>query len=232
MASVSVIKQSVVPGLHMPPTLADLKQSSNLYNQLPSDEAQPPLLSDHSQEIRNILLRHNVQNKFGIHLIHEPPGCWTKPIPVEDVDTANVHGHIFKLSTDGKLEAYEYREGPPINVSEVDPSFFEELFGYLLEHNLTDVFGLQALHGSFSPMIELVLGNSGTVMLNEDQAQYGKVYRATGWSIDHDRESEGLTDGEKHAQTTKGTHRVFVDEIPLSTIGELKEFLKQEEIIL
>lgn len=130
------------------------------------------------------------------------------------------------------MEAYEYREGPPINVSEVDPSFFEELFGYLFEHNLTDVFGLQALHGSFSPIIELVLGNSGTVMLNEGQAQYGKVYRATGWCIDHGRESERLTDGEKHAQTTKGTHRVFVDEIPLSTIGELKEFLKKEEIIL
>lgn len=69
-------------------------------------------------------------------------------------------------------------------------------------------------------------------MLDEEQAQYGKIYRTTGWSVNHGCESEGLEDGEKHAQTTKGTHRVFVDEIPLSSIGELKGFLMKEEIIL
>ncbi|RHZ48873.1 uncharacterized protein CDV56_100296 [Aspergillus thermomutatus] len=169
MASASVIKQAAVPGLHTAPTLADLKQSSTLYNQLPSDEAQPPLLLNHSQEIRKILTRYNVQDKFGIHLIHghfeipsdqvmlghyfeSPAGCWTKPVPIEDVDTSNIHGHTFKLSLDGILVAYEYREGPPINVSEIDPSFFEDIFRYLLEHNLTDIFGLQALHhGPSSP---------------------------------------------------------------------------------
>lgn len=31
MASVSVTRQTVVPGLHVSPTLADLRQSSNLY---------------------------------------------------------------------------------------------------------------------------------------------------------------------------------------------------------
>ncbi|KAJ5783165.1 hypothetical protein N7457_004939 [Penicillium paradoxum] len=249
MASASIIKQGVVPGLHVAPTLADLKQSSILYNQLPSDEAQPPLLRNHSQEIRDILIRHNVQDKIGIHLIHghfeipsdqvmlghyfeSPAGCWTKPVPIEEVDTSNIHGHIFKLSKDGKLVAYEYREGLPTDVSEIDPCFFEEVFKYLLDHDLTDTFGLQALRGQNSPMIELVLGNAGTVMLDEAHAQYGKVYRTTGWCVGHGRESEGLEDGEKHAQTTKGTHRVFVDEIPLSTIGDLRRFLKKEEIIL
>lgn len=167
------------------------------------------------------------------HYFESPKGCWTKPVPIEDVDTSDIHGHIFKLSPDGRLVAYEYREGPPISVGEIDPSFFEDVFRYLLEHNLTDIFGLQALHhGPSSPMIELVLGNAGTVMLDEAQAQYGKIYRTTGWSVGHGRESEGLEDGDKHAQTTKGTHRVFVDEIPLSNIGELKGFLKKEEIIL
>ncbi|KAJ5904802.1 uncharacterized protein N7473_001718 [Penicillium subrubescens] len=249
MASASVIKQAVVPGLHVAPTEADLKQSSVLYNQLPSDEAQPPLLHNHSQEIREILLRHNVQDRIGIHLIHghfqipsdqvmlghyfeNPTGCWTKPVPIEEVDASNIHGHIFKLSRDGELVAYEYREGPPEDLSEINTSFFKDVFTYLLDHNLTDTFGLQALHhGPSSPMIELVLGNSGTVMLDEAQAQYGKVYRTTGWYVGNGSESKGLEDGEKHAQTTKGTHRVFVDEIPLSHIGELKGFLKKEEII-
>ncbi|KAJ5628490.1 hypothetical protein N7490_010718 [Penicillium lividum] len=77
-----------------------------------------------------------------------------------------------------------------------------------------------------------MLGNAGTVMLDEAQASYGTVYRTTGWNVGHERNSEGLEDGEKHAQTTKGTHRVFVDEIPLSNIRELKEFLKKEGIII
>lgn len=76
------------------------------------------------------------------HYFENPLGYQIKPIPVKDVDTANIYGHIFKLSIDRKLEAYEYREGPPINISEVDLSFFKELFGYLLDYNLIDVFGL------------------------------------------------------------------------------------------
>jgi hypothetical protein len=166
------------------------------------------------------------------HYFESPTGCWTKPIPIEDIDTANIHGHIFKLSTDRKLVAYEYREGRPIDVSKIDPSFFDEVFGYLLKNSLTDTFGLQALsQDPSSPMIELVLGNAGTVMLDEAQAQYGKIYRTTGWCVDRDCKSEGLNDGEKHAETTKGTHRVFVDQVPLSDITELKDFLKKEEIV-
>lgn len=167
------------------------------------------------------------------HYFERPTGCWTKPIPIEDVDTTNIHGHIFKLSTDGKLVAYEYREGPPTDISEIDPSFFAEVFNYLLEHNLTDTFGLQALHhGRSSPMIELVLGHTGTVMLDETQAQYGKIYRTTGWCVDHECETGNLKDGEKHAQTTKGTHRVFVDGIALSDFAQLRNFLKKEKIIM
>ena len=67
-------------------------------------------------------------------------------------------------------------------------------------------------------------------MLDEAQAQYGKAYRTTGSSVDHKRKSGKLKDGEKHAQTTKGTHRVFVDKI--SDIGKLKGFLKKEEVIM
>lgn len=165
------------------------------------------------------------------HYFESPRGCWTKPIPIKDVDTANIHGHIFKLSTDGKLVAYEYREGPPINVSEIDPSFFNEIFGYLVKNNLTDTIGLQAFfHEPSLPMVELVLGNAGTVMLDEAQAQYGKIYRITGWHVNHDRDGEELKDGEKHAETTKGTHRVFVDKVPLSDVMDLKDFLKEEII--
>jgi hypothetical protein len=167
------------------------------------------------------------------HYFENPTGCWTKPVPIADVDTLNIHGHIFKLSKDGILVAYEYREGPPTNVSGIDLPFLEEVFRYLLDHDLTDTFGLQALqHGPSSPMIELVLGNAGTVMLDESQAQYGKVYRTTGWCVGDGREGEGLQEGEKHAETTKGTHRVFVDEVSLSDIGDLRSFLKKEEIIL
>lgn len=76
------------------------------------------------------------------HYFESPTGCWTKPIPIEDVDISDIHSHIFQLSPDGRLVAYEYREGPPINVSDIDLSFFEDVFRYLLEHNLIDIFGL------------------------------------------------------------------------------------------
>lgn len=81
-------------------------------------------------------------------------------------------------------------------------------------------------------MIELVLGHTGTVMLDETQAQYGKIYRTTGWCVDHECETGNLKDGEKHAQTTKGTHRVFVDGIALSDFAQLRNFLKKEKIIM
>lgn len=70
------------------------------------------------------------------HYFESTTGCRTRPVPIEDVDTSDIHGHVFKLSPDGRLVAYEYREGPPINVGDIDPSFFEDVFRYLLEHSL------------------------------------------------------------------------------------------------
>ena len=55
--------------------------------------------------------------------------------------------------------AYAYREGAL--------SFFEEVFRYLLENNPTETFELHGLNNDpFLPMIELVLGNTGTVSVS------------------------------------------------------------------
>ena len=60
-----------------------------------------------------------------------------KACPIEEVDTSNIYSHIFKLSKDGELVAYKYPEGLLIDVSEIDVSFFEEVFTYLYDHKQT-----------------------------------------------------------------------------------------------
>ena len=56
-------------------------------------------------------------------------GSWTRQMKIQVLDLSNIHGHIFKLTPDGLLQVYEYREGPPVNLAGVAPAFFSELIG-------------------------------------------------------------------------------------------------------
>lgn len=158
-----------------------------------------------------------------------PAGCWTRPTPLRDIDLANVHGHIFILTADGVV-AYEYREGSPINMDTADDQFIKDFFTYLSGNGLANVLGLQLLHGvSSNPIVEFVLENSGTVMLDAAEVRHGGLYRCTGWSV-----TAGGTEfngGESHAKTNKGTHQVFIGGKPLPDIAALKSLLHNEGII-
>ena len=57
----------------------------------------------------------------------QPSGYWTKPTSIQDINPEDIHGHIFMLSPDNRLVAYEYREGPPNDIAGTDPAFFQEL---------------------------------------------------------------------------------------------------------
>jgi hypothetical protein len=194
-------------------------------------------------------MRYNAQSKFGLHLIHghlkiqrdmimlgtsfkNPSGCWTKPTSIQDINPEDIHGHIFMLSPDNRLVAYEYREGPPNDIAGTDPTFFQELIEYLQKNALASVLGLQVLYEEPpKQMVEIVLKDVGTVMLDASEAKYGDLYRVTGWCVD---EKDGLVDfkgGESHAKTTKGTHQVFIDGKALPDLAALMLLLKGEDII-
>ncbi|RSL83790.1 hypothetical protein CEP51_004313 [Fusarium floridanum] len=70
MAAVSAFNVLAIPGLHDAPTIDDLRESSNMYNQLPHAETQLQIPKQHLQHILAMIQRHGVKQSFGIHLIH------------------------------------------------------------------------------------------------------------------------------------------------------------------
>jgi hypothetical protein len=162
----------------------------------------------------------------------DPSGFFTKPTSIQNINLEDVHGHIFMLSPDNRLVAYEYREGPPNEIAGTDPAFFQELIDYLQKNALASVLGLQVLCGEPSEqMVEFVLKDVGTVMLDASEAKYGGIYRVTGWHADQKDGIVNFSGSESHAKTTKNTHQVFINGKALPDLAALKAVLKGEDII-
>ncbi|KAK4074650.1 hypothetical protein Purlil1_12906 [Purpureocillium lilacinum] len=218
-----------IPGLHIAPSLEDLRRSSAAYNVLPDDGDQPDVKKIHLQELASLFKRFSVQDKFGMHLIHghtqldegnimlgtalaSVRGCWTKPTSITEIDLSNIHGHIFRLTGNGEMQAYEYREGPVVNLDGVNPAFFRELAQYLLANGLENLLGLEVLvQDAPEMMCEFVLQNHGTVMLDTRDVKAWKSFRTTGFTLNSNLSTNELKGGQSHAKTTKGTHQVFID---------------------
>jgi hypothetical protein len=200
----------------------------------------------HLRELADLFNRFNVQDKFGMHLIHghfrldegnvmlgtalqTVRGYWTKPTSITDIKPEEIHGHIFRLAPDGGMQAYEYRHGPIINTDDDHSEFFGELARYLNVNHLMDVLGLEILTEKVPEMVcEFILKDEGTVMLDEKHVKGWMPHRVTGFAV-----SPGMTElkgGQAHAKTVKGTHQVFID----GKIGgedSLIEVLRSEGII-
>jgi len=155
----------------------------------------------HLQELANLFKRFNVQDKFGIHLIHghfqldednvmlgtaltSVRGCWTKPTSIADLKPAEIHGHIFTLTGNGEMQAYEYREGPTTNLDGVNSAFFQELAEYLQANDLMHLLGLEVLGKEVPEMMcEFILRDNGTVMLDARDVKRWIPYRVTGFAL-------------------------------------------------
>ncbi|KAI3395663.1 hypothetical protein diail_1031 [Diaporthe ilicicola] len=219
----------VIPGLHVAPTVEDLKQSSVAYNLLPDDGDQPEVQQTHLQELASLFKRFDVQDKFGMHLIHghsqldegnvmlgtalaSVRGCWTKPTSITDINPSDIHGHISRLTGNGEMQAYEYREGPIANLDGIDPAFFNELAQYLRANDLGNLLGLQVLaQDAREMMCEFVLQDHGTIMLDARDVKAWVPFRTTGFALNSNLSMTELKGGESHAKTTKGTHQGFID---------------------
>ncbi|KAI5859599.1 hypothetical protein GGS23DRAFT_616002 [Durotheca rogersii] len=165
-------------------------------------------------DLKGLLEKYIVQEKFGYHLVHghlqvtlgrvmlgQPmtklDACWNRPTSVKEAALGNVHGHIFVLGADGH---------------------------YLVQKNLASLIGIQLLGGDSTPkdMQEFVLSdNHGiTVMMDANMTNANKTYRVTGWTFV--RNVNGTTElkgNESHAETVKGSHKVFVGGKGLPDVG-------------
>ena len=164
----------------------------------------------------------------------ELSGYWTKPTPFETVLANPVHGHIYTLSSDNRLLAYEYRDGlTPKNVTDIDQAFFQELSTYLTSNKLAGLLGLEVLEDTSSPrsqMLEFVLAGQGTVMVKEEAA-HGDTYRVTGWSFAQEQDGTISVKGNETHAGTAGGHQVFTDGKPLRNIDAVMNLLLQEGVI-
>lgn len=229
-------------------TLISRRQS---YNLLPDDKDQPEISTAHLDEIMEIIVSHDVQEKFGIHLVHGHlhvdhgkvmygtatvcfRGCWTRPTDISGLDVDNMHGHIFALSPNGHFRAYEYRQGSPPPMSPNDDAFMIALKTYLQKHDLVNLIGLQVLNKDKGKRLqEFVLGdNNGAVMLAAEDTNITESYRVTGFVVESDDSGVITLKGkETHTPTVRKTHQVFTDGKPLPDEESLVNALRADGVI-
>jgi len=221
------------------------------YNSLPDDKDQPEISPAHLKEITEIIMSHNVQGKFGIHLVHghlqvgqgkimhgtamtNLRDCWTRPTDISGLDVGNMHGHIFALSPNSEFQAYEYRQGPPPPMGINDNAFIVALKAYLQMHSLGSLIGLQVLNEDKDKQLqEFVLGdNNGAVMLDAKDTKIIQSYRVTGYVVETDRSGATELKGkETHTPTIRQTHQVFTDGKPLPDEESLMNALRADGVI-
>ena len=221
------------------------------YNGLVADHEQPSLSKHHHRVLAELLIQFNLQNIFGIHLIHghlEVPkdhvmmgfrsqdslsSWWTKPTPINRILMSSLHGHIFMLSSTSHLIAYEFREGPlPTDVGSIDQRFFQQFAETLVTNNLESLIGLQVLEDPpHQPMLEFVIAGQGTIMINKEIAR-GREVRTTGWVFERTKDGVISIKGkETHAGSSNGNHQIFTDGKPLKDIQSVLCVLAKENII-
>lgn len=238
----------------VPVPMTGLTNSARRYNCLVNDHEQPYVSLHDLELLAQLFLRYNAQAIFGLHLVHghfripsdtvmlgsmftgHSSGYWTKPIPYDKIHAKDVHGHIYTISAENDLLAYEYREGTaPDNIAKIDAAFFHEFTKYLGSNKLGGVLGLEVLEdrlSSQSQMLEFVLADQGTVMLKKEDATNAHIYRVTGWSFA--RSADGtvsIKGNETHASRPGEDHKLFTDGKLLESIDAVMSLLLKNGVI-
>lgn len=201
-----------------------------------------------------LIRRYNLESTFQVHLIHRHDkigqnqlrvesglktisGSWTKPIAIECLNLHEIHGNVFMLLPDKRFISYEFCEGPPpASLANIDINFLRELATYLWSNQLTNLVGLEVHHGRQAMgMVEFEMNGGGTVLLPESKVTYGRLDRATGWTLGKSKgptEPDGQPQPGTHwAVTTKNTHKVFVDGVEPKSEDDLVTGLVAEGIL-
>ncbi|CZR49913.1 uncharacterized protein FPRO_16118 [Fusarium proliferatum ET1] len=178
--------------------------------------------------LAEILERHGLKKKLSFHLIHRHDliddgkvmmtsnlniliGKWIRPVDIHNLNLTNTHGYLFKMSSDGSPRVYKYREGPLPDLAGVSPDFLSELNHFFQGNQLGDLLALGVTDG-MEGLVEFDLGHNGTVLLKQEQANYGKLAKETGFIYHEGGDGiRQLKGNEQHAETTTGPHKVFWD---------------------
>lgn len=162
-------------------------------------------------------------------------GWLTRSVHVDEIPANNVHGHIFALSADDKLLAYEYREGvPPQSLAGIPAGFFRDLISYLRDNRLESVLGLEILQhspDSLPDILEYVIDDQATIMIEKNDIIAPRIYCYTGWTFD--RAADGIVSCKgnvAHGSSDRG-HIVYTDGKALREIDEFMTLLANEAII-
>ncbi|KAF5240550.1 hypothetical protein FANTH_9521 [Fusarium anthophilum] len=219
MAAIEIAPASSIPGLHVTPTLDDLRNSA----QCVEKEVSFHLVHRHDRIDDGEVMMMSDLNTLN--------GKWIHPMNIHGLDLTNIHGHLFKLGSEGCPQAYKFREGPLPDLEGVSTDFFSELNHYLQANQLSGLLALGVLD-NMEGMVEFDLGHNGTVMLKQEQANYGKLIKETEFVYykgeDGSRQLKGNT---QHAETTTpGRHRVFIDS-KLENEAELVKALIEQGLI-
>lgn len=224
------------------------------HNSLPHPEDQPEISDASLKALGELFVHHGVQDTFGIHLLHShftaPEGtvllgveaqlsgnssaCWTKPVPVAELANKAVHGHVFRLQSDGIFVAYELQEGT-VHAAAADtgPEFFLEFASFLRKNSLTNLVALQLLDGSqHKTRMELLVGEQQTLMVDEkDLVGFDPPRITTGWSFHVGDDGIISCKGNDVYASKKDTHQVFQDSKPLPNVKALVQALREAKVI-
>ncbi|PMD60551.1 uncharacterized protein K444DRAFT_528535, partial [Hyaloscypha bicolor E] len=198
----------------------------------------------HLQNLTEIFVKYNVYERLRVHLIHghtkvvagnvilghsfiEPSGRWAKLIRIEEVNLADIYGHIFKLVDGGRFIAYEYIKGkasPLPDLFEVNSTFLLELAEYLITNNLLKLIGLQVIDPNPIYILELILPQR-TIILDVS---------STGWKFESKDSKLYIYQANKtYGQYTNG-HDIYNKGSPypkLETFEDIKNILIEVGIL-
>lgn len=195
--------------------IPDLHEQVNL----PNDPAVVASLAD-------IFHRHNLHERFGLHLLHRhyilPVDCialksqvdsdisLTKIEPIANVDVGAIRGTLYLLNDDGCFQAYEYEHGDPVDIPAV---FLEELSEAFLKYKLEKVLALDIDASTSTTRFEYDYGRMATVTVELNRAPVEPQDRPTGLAFESEVDA-GAAYGPNacpnyYAENVRGTHSVF-----------------------
>ncbi|KAM4067492.1 hypothetical protein HRG_001410 [Hirsutella rhossiliensis] len=239
-----------IPGLNSGLTDADMEWSRQLYNGLPSDEAQPEV--EHLlQQLAEIFVRNNAHKVFGVHLVHghlqipekkvlfgdrTGPRCrWTKPTKMDTLNLDTLRGHTFIL-TDKGFHPYEYHSGKHPELAQIEDNFVSELADFLRTNQLSRIIALEVLDSPLpDTMMELVLGGCGTMMMEPERLRGCRPFRQTGWAfVEENGEPRVCKDGKQHHVTGPNGHIIIVEppkNNEIETCSDALHFLREHGLL-
>jgi hypothetical protein len=212
----SVIDIAILPAHEFNSSIADIHDQHDL----PTDPAIVAALAD-------VFQKHNVQDCFGIHLLHrhfilpeghimfkQPPVdsdiSLTKITKLDVVDINKIRGALYFLNDMGKFQAYEFEYGDPLDIP---PAFLQDLSSRLKEFGLEKVVALDVSGGpvnrTFPKALEYTIGTFATVTV-ETKGSF-ESHRLTGvsFAIRDGKAWPEATDG--YSPNNRGTHSVFYE---------------------